>query len=221
MTSAAQSDEAGHPGRVGFAVGPAIARVTRVARQHPVLLAAVVLVVGGGGAASAAVVLESSNPVPAIASVNCGTGVAGQGFRVSACYSGGVLAGHPHPKELLVVRNDGSSVAYPAYGGFGFAVGDGEVVAIYDDNLVRVTGRRLVTLVTRDELASALHRQAKTILVMGFGHLRLDARGDLYFFASTLIHGRHGCQSRYLERLTGGRILQIGASSAQPNNICY
>ena len=151
----------------------------------------------------------------------CGSGVPGPGFHVFACMSGGALAGHPHPKELLVVRSDGSSVAYPAYGGFGFAVGDGEVVATFDDSLVRVTSRRLVPLVSRGELASALHRSGKMVLIMGFGHLRVDARGDIYFFASTLIHGRHGCQSRYLERLTGGRIRQIRASSTPPNNICY
>lgn len=181
----------------------------------------ILAVLAGGGAAGAAVALNSSNPVPAIASANCGRGVSGQGFRVFACMSGGVLAGHPHPKELLVVRSDGSSVAYPAYGGFGFAVGNGEVVATYDDNLVRVTSRHLVPLVTRHDLASALHRQTKTILIMGFGHLRVDARGDIYFFASTLTHGRRGCQSRYLERLMDGRILQIRDSSAPPNNICY
>jgi hypothetical protein len=151
----------------------------------------------------------------------CGSGVSGPGFQVFACMSGGAHAGHAHPKELLVVRNDGSSVAYAAYGGFGFAVGDGEVVAVHDDNLVRVTSSRLVPLVTHDELASALHIQTKTLLIMGFGRLRVDARGDIDFFASTLIRGRHGCQSRYFERLTGGRIRQIRASSTPPNNICY
>lgn len=149
----------------------------------------------------------------------CGRGVSGPGFRVLACMSGGARAGHPHPKELLVVRRDGSSVAYPAYGGFGFAVGAGEVVASYDDELVRVTSRRLVPLVTQDEVASALHR--RTILIMGFGRIRVDARGDVYFFASTLIHGRYGCQSRYLERLPGGRIRQVWASSTPPHNVCY
>lgn len=151
----------------------------------------------------------------------CGKGVASSGFRVFACMSGGARAGHPHPKELLVVRDDGSSVAYPAYGGFGFGVGDGEVVAVFDDSLVRVTARRLVPLVTEDELASALHRPAKSFLVMGFGRIRVDARGDVYFSASTLIRGRHGCQSRDLERLASGRIRQLRASSAPPNDVCY
>ena len=149
----------------------------------------------------------------------CGGGLSGEGLRVFACMSGGARAGHPHPKELLVVRNDGSSVAYPDYGGQGLAVGDGEVIAVYDYSLVRVTGRRLVPLVTQGELSSALHDQP--ILLMGFGHFRVDARGNVYFFASTLIRGRHGCQSRYLERLAGGTIRQIWASSTPPNNICY
>jgi hypothetical protein len=133
--------------------------------------------------------------------------------------SGGARAGHPHPKELLVVRGDGSSVAYPAYGGFGFAAGDGEVIAVRDDSLVRVTSRGLVPLVTEAGLATALH--SRTMLLMGFGHLWIDARGDIYFFASTLIRGRHGCQSRYLERVASGEIRQIRASSTPPNDICY
>lgn len=135
--------------------------------------------------------------------------------------SGGARAGLPHPKELLVVRTGGSSVAYPAYGGFGFAVGRGEVVAVYDDSLVRVTGRRLVPLVTQSELASALHVRAEAFSVMGFGKLTLDRAGDLYFHTSTLIRGRHGCQSRYLERLMSGSIREIRTSSKPPNNICY
>lgn len=151
----------------------------------------------------------------------CGSGVSGPGFHVFACMSGGAGAGHPHPKELLVVRNDGSSVAYPAYGGFGFAVGDGEVVAVYDYSLVRVTSRRLVSLVTQGELASALHIREQAFLVMGFGQLKVDPAGDLYFHVSTLIRGRHGCQSRYLERLTSGRIREIRASSTPPNSTCY
>jgi hypothetical protein len=133
--------------------------------------------------------------------------------------SGGALAGHPHPKELLVVRSDGSSVAYPDYGGQDLAVGDGEVVAAHDEDLVRVTSRRLVPLVTQAGLSSALH--IHTMLIMGYERLRVDARGDLYFFASTLIRGRFECENRSLERLRGGRIRQIWASSSPPNNICY
>lgn len=151
----------------------------------------------------------------------CGNGVAGPGFRVFACMSGGAKAGHPHPKELLVVRDDGSSVAYPAYGGFGFAVEDGQVIAVRDYSLVRVTSHRLVSLVTRKELASALHVQTKAFLIMGFGKLRVDNRGDIDFYVSTLIRGHHGCQSGQFERLTSGRLHELWESSTPPNNVCY
>jgi hypothetical protein len=151
----------------------------------------------------------------------CGKGVAGPGFRVFACMSGGAQAGHPHPKELLVVRDDGSSAAYPAYGGFGFAVGAGQVVAVHDYGLVRVTGRRLVSLVTRKELAGALHVRTKALSIMGFGKLGIDHRGDLYFYVSTLIRGHYGCQSRHFVRLTSGRLHELWVSSAPPNNVCY
>src|SRR5712692_1821726 len=115
MTSADHSVATGHPRRLESAPGAVIARARRAARQHPVLIAAAVLIVGGAGAATAAVALTSSNSVPAIAS-DCGRSVSGRGFHVFACMSGGARAGHPHPKELLVARNDGSSVAYPAFG---------------------------------------------------------------------------------------------------------
>lgn len=209
---------AGHPRRVEFALGSVIARTRRLLRHHPVLVAAAVLLIAGGGAATNAVGLRASSSVPAIAA-DCGRSVSGGGLHVFACMSGGARAGHPHPKELLVVRKNGSSVAYPDYGGQGLAVGDGEIVAVYDDSLVRVTNRRLVPLVTRGDLSRALHEQPITL--MGFGHFRVDARGDISFFASTLIRGRHGCQSRYFERLAGGAVRQIWTSSSPPNNVCY
>lgn len=149
----------------------------------------------------------------------CGSGVSGPGYRVFACMSGGADRGHPHPKELLVLREDGSAAAYPTSRVGGFAVGDGSVVAVYGDKLVRVKSGRIVPLVAPRGIASALHRRA--IFVMGYGHLRVDARGDTYFFVSTHIRGRYGCQNRSFERLTGGRLRQLWASSSRPNNICY
>jgi hypothetical protein len=149
----------------------------------------------------------------------CGSGVSGPGYRVFACMSGGADRGHPHPKELLVVRADGSAAAYPTFRVGGLAVGDGNVVAVFGDELVRVTSGRIVVLVTPRGIANALRRRA--IFVMGYGHLRVDSRGDTYFFASTHIHGRYGCQNRSFERLTGGRLRQLWASSSPPNDICY
>lgn len=130
--------------------------------------------------------------------------------------SGGARAGHPHPKELLVVRSDGSSVAYPAYGGFGFGVGHGEVVATYDFDLVRVTSSRLVPLLTSGALARALHVQ----LVMDIYDLRVDAHGNVYFVASVLRSRQgSGCRDALLERTAAGTLHQIRYSISR-SNIC-
>lgn len=125
--------------------------------------------------------------------------------------SGGARAGRPHPKELLVVRSDGSSVAYPAFGGEELAVGDGKVVATHDLNLVRVTSSRLVPLLTSAELARALRVRT----VMGIYNLRVDAHGDVYFIASVLSLRHSGCQNPLLERTAGGTIRQIRSSTSR------
>lgn len=179
------------------------------------LLAAAVLVVGGG-AAGAAVGLRSSSPVPAWVLADCGSGVSAPGFRVFPCESGGAAAGHPHPKELLVLRDDGSSAAYPEWGGQGVAAGDGEVVAFHDLNVVRVASSRLVLLVTPDELARALHVRP-TAIDWPMNHLRVDARGDVYFSPSVLV--RHGCWNPLVERTARGKIRVIQASVTR-SGIC-
>jgi hypothetical protein len=218
MTSAAHGDGVVRRYmRTRFAIGAAIAEAKRVARRQPVLLAAAVLVVGGGGAAGAAVSLRSSDPVPPWVLADCGRGVSGQGFRVFACESGGAAAGHPHPKELLVLRNDGSSVAYPEWGGQGVAAGDGEVVAFHDLNVVRVTRSRLVPIVTPDQLARALHVRP-TASLWPMNDLRVDARGDVYFAPSVPIRPS-GCRNPLVERTAGGTIFEIRASIT-PSNIC-
>ncbi|HUJ55087.1 MAG TPA: hypothetical protein VLW49_03765 [Gaiellaceae bacterium] len=162
-------------------------------------------------------VKETSNPVPAVASVACGSGVPGRGFHVFACESGGARAGHPHPKELLVVRSDGSSVAHPAFRLGEFAVGDGEVVSTYDLGLVRVTRSRLVPLLTHRELRRAL----RTRLIWDLLAPAVDSHGDIYFVASIENPMRSGCQSLILERTARGAIRRIWASPASHNEICY
>jgi hypothetical protein len=172
-----------------------------------VLVAAAVLVVAGEAAGAAAAVAPG-----------CGRSVSGPGFHVFACMSGGARAGRPHPKELLVVRSDGSSVAYPAFRVGEFAVGDGEVVATYDIELVRVTSRRLAPLVTSSELARALH--VPSTAIMDIYDPRLDARGDLYFVASVSRPSRgSGCRNPLLERTAGGSIRQIRSSTSR-DGIC-
>jgi len=185
-------------------------------RRHPVLLAAVALVVGGG-AAGAALGLRSPHRVQPAILADCGSGVSGQGFRVFACESGGAAIGRPHPKELLVLRDDGSSAAYPAWGGQGLAAGGGEVVAFHDLDVVRVTSSRLVPLATTDEIARALHVRPAAI-IWPMNDLRVDARGDVYFVPSVPTSPT-GCRHPLLERTAAGTIREIRASISR-STVC-
>lgn len=159
-------------------------------------------------------VRDRSNLVPAVAweAVDCGTGVAGPDFHAFACESG-----LRHPKQLLVVRHDGSTATYPAYRPTEFAAGRGQVVATYNDSLVRVTSAGLIPLLTQHDLLSALH----TRLIWGIFAPAVDANGDIYFVASIENRRRSGCQSLILDRATGGTLRQIWASPASQNKICY
>jgi hypothetical protein len=159
---------------------------------------------------------DASDPVPVVASVDCGSGIPGPGFHVFGCMSGGGNTAYGHGNELLVVRSDGSSVGYPDYQGVDFAVGDGEVVATYDGNLVRVTSSRLVPLLTNQELLSDLHIRP----IADIGAPAVGADGDIYFVAS-IMGGGSGCQNRILDRTTGGALLQIWESSSSRNNVCF
>ena len=210
-----------------FSLDPLIAEAKRRARQRRLLLAAVAVLIAGGSLGAAFAVRSSngspgtvavrqvSKPAPGVAA-DCGRGVPGRGFHVFACMSGGARAGHPHPKELLVVRSDGSSVAYPAFRVGEFAAGDGEIVATYDIGLVRVTSSRLIPLLTTGELARALHIHSTAIADVYAP--KVDAHGDIRFVAS--MASRSGCQNRVLERTTQGAIHQIWASSTSRNNSC-
>lgn len=186
-----------------------------MARQHPVLITTAVLAVGVPGAGTAAVALTSADPIPAIAS-DCGRSVSGSGFRVFSCMSGGAGAGQPHPKELLVIRDDGSSAAYPAFRTAELATGDGEVIATYDLSLVQVTSSRLVPLLTNSELARALHVPSSAI--MDIHAPRLDARGDISFVPSVLTPSRSGCRNPLLE-FAAGTVHQVRSASSR-ENVC-
>jgi hypothetical protein len=215
-----------HARRVPFSLDPLIVEAKRRARQRRLLLAVFALVMAGGALGAAFAVRSSNGSGGAGATVasrqiansalaDCAEGVPGLGFQVFACMSGGARTGHPHPKELLVVRSDGSRVAYPAYRIGKPAVGDGEVVAAYNDSLVRVTSSRVVPLLTRGELAGALHIRRSPI--DDIYAPTVDGQGNIYFHASIAIVGRSGCQNRVFERATSGVIHQVSASR---NNTC-
>ena len=204
--------------RVPVSLDPLIVEAKRRARQRRLLLAVFALVMVGGALVAALAMRSSSGGAgatvasrhPNAALADCAEGVPGLGFQVFACMSGGARTGYPHPKELLAVRSDGSKVAYPGYRIGKPAVGDGEVVAAYDDDLVRVTSGRVVPLLTTGELARALHVRRSPI--DDIYAPRVDRRGDIYFHASIAIVGRSGCQNGVFERATGGAIHQISAS---------
>ena len=61
MTASSHRAVERHPWRVPFAFGPVVARVRRVVRMHPVLIAAALVVLWGGGVAGGVVALNSSS----------------------------------------------------------------------------------------------------------------------------------------------------------------
>ncbi|HEY6961976.1 MAG TPA: hypothetical protein VI408_08835 [Gaiellaceae bacterium] len=160
-------------------------------------------------AAAIALLWKSPTAVPAIAA-GCGKSVPGPGFRVFSCMSGGADAGHPHPKELLVVRDDGTSAAYRASRTPELAARDGEVVASYDLGLVRVASRGLVPLLTNRELADALH--VRPAAIFDLHSPRIDHHGAVSFTPSVL--GRGGCRNPVLE-LVGGTVRQVQGSTSR------
>lgn len=173
----------------------------------------------GGGLSGSSGAYSSADSVAAVGS-ECGHSVLGHGFHVFSCMSGGAAAGHPHPKELLVVRADGSTVAYPAFRVGGLAVRSGEVVATYDVSLVRVTSNRLIPLVTTGELASVLHTSRTAI--MDLYDVSVDAHGDVYFVASVLRRPGGpgpGCRNLLVERTARGAIREVRASISR-GDIC-
>jgi hypothetical protein len=111
--------------------------------------------------------------------------------------------------ELLVVRGDGSSAAYPAFRTAELGAGGGEIVASYDLSLVRVTSSRLVPLVTNVELARALHVRPNAIWDIH------DPRvSDRMITFTASVSGDSGCRNPRLE-LTAGTVREIQASTSR------
>lgn len=193
--------------RLPLSLDPLIAEAKRRARHRRTLVAVSLAAVAAAGVGlTFGLDLIVPRHVPTVSLAGCGSAVSGQGFRAFGCMSGGGGTGRGHGREILVIRSDGSSVAYPDYGGGFLAVGDGEVVATHDDSsLVRVTSSRLIPLVTPGELRRALHLRP-TALAYIYAP-KVDAHGGVYFRASVF----PGCQNRLLKRTAGGAIHQIRA----------
>ena len=137
------------------------------------------------------------------ASIGCGDLAEGYGFAAFVCDSGGGATAFGHPKELLVVRSNGSSAAYPAYGGQELAAGDGEVVAVHNDAVVRVGSHGISTLVSDRELDGLFTDRSS---VAAINSLAVDRHGDVFLEADLYRAHKFGCRAVILERAATGAL---------------
>jgi hypothetical protein len=144
------------------------------------------------------------------ASISCADITEGRGFAAFVCDSGGGATAFGHPKELLVVRSNGSTAAYPAYEDGPIAAGDGEVVAGYDYEVVRVTSDGISALVSTRELVGLF---SNSYGVAGVNGLSVDQHGDIFVVASLYIR-KEGCAAVILERAASGTLEKLWTSAA-------
>jgi len=145
------------------------------------------------------------------ASVNCGDITEGQGFAVFTCESGGGATAFGHPKELLVVRANGSTAAYPGYEVGPLGAGDGEVVAGHNYAVVRVTSYAISVLVSDPELVGLV---SDSYGVAGIIGLAVDQHGDIFVVAS-LYHDKYGCVTTMTERAVTGALEKLWSARGQ------
>jgi hypothetical protein len=144
------------------------------------------------------------------------TVAAGTGFLAFGCESGGAAVGQPHPKELLVVRSNGSTKAYHTIGGEQdfLTVGDGQVIAVHSYSVVRVTSRTITTLVSERQLAH-FFRGAR--VVAGINGITVNSTGDVYLTAGVYLPKR-GCGALIVERTTTGALRKLWSATS---TLCY
>jgi|GEM_PF-6522237 hypothetical protein len=150
----------------------------------------------------------------AAASVNCSDVTVGAGFLAFVCDSGGGAVGEGHPKELLVVRANGSTKAYPAWRGGLLAAGHGEVIAAHNDSLVRVTSQAITTLVSDHQLDSLVSDASGVAEING---ITISHRGDIFMTADLYRHGG-GCGAVIVERAASGTLEKLWSAASR---LCY
>lgn len=129
-----------------------------------------------------------SSPLVHSALVNCGPSASGRGFTAFLCSSG---AGHP--KELLVLRESGTTETYPTFSGGAITSTGREVIAVRDNAVVRVMSDRLQTVASSTALERLVHGP-NIPAVIG---LALSAKGDI--FVTTDQTGQRGCTATLSE----------------------
>jgi hypothetical protein len=139
--------------------------------------------------------------------VSCGNSASGPGFTDFVCFSG---AGHP--KELLVLRDDGTTEAYPAFNIGPITSANGEVVAARNDSVVRVMSHGLKTIASSQTL-NRLVSGTTTIEVNG-----IALSNDRYIFLITDQEDRKGCTATISEISSSDRVQSLWSHFSR---VCY
>ena len=148
-----------------------------------------------------------SSPLINSALVSCGPNASGPGFTVFLCFSG---AGHP--KELLVLRDNGTTEAYPAFRLGAITSANGEVVAARNDAVVRVMSHGLTTIASSQTLNGLV--SGTTIIDIG----EIAFSNPRNIFLTTDQENRKGCTATISEILSGGRVQRLWGRLSR---VCY
>jgi len=148
-----------------------------------------------------------SSPLINSALVNCGPSASGPGFTVFICFSG---AGHP--KELLVLRDNGTTEAYPAFRLGAITSANGEVLAARNDTVVRVRSHGLTTIAS----GQTLDRLVSGTTTIDIGEIAFSS--DRNIFLTTDQESRKGCTATISEISSGGRVQRLWGHFSR---ICY
>lgn len=137
----------------------------------------------------------------------CGPSASAPGFTAFLCESG-----RGHPKELLVLRANGTTADYPSFGEGEIAAGDGEVFAVRDDSVVRVTSHGLRPVASLKALKPAPGGYGGTVV-----SLALSKAGTLFMITDRYDH-RRGCTATISEVPARGRTRTLWE---RRSNLCY
>ncbi|HUC13796.1 MAG TPA: hypothetical protein VMS00_05025 [Acidimicrobiales bacterium] len=147
------------------------------------------------------------SPLINSALVSCGPSASGPGFTVFLCFSG---AGHP--KELLVLRDNGTTEAYPAFHLGAITSANGEVLAARNDAVVRVMSHGLKTIASSQALDGLV--SGTTIIDIG----EIAFTNDRNIFLTTDQENRKGCTATISEISSSGRVQRLWGHFSR---LCY
>jgi len=117
---------------------------------------------------------------------------------VFLCFSG---AGHP--KELLVLRDNGTTETYPAFRLGAITSANGEVVAARNDSVVRVMSHGLTTIASSQTLDGLV----SGTVIIDIGEIAIS--NDRNIFLTTDQENRKGCTATISEISAGGRVRRL------------